>query len=59
MRVCVRITADGQVDPRWGRADRVAVAGTTRYRRSLPSTVGPGMQRTRLDGHTDRHWSWR
>src|ERR1035441_4946183 len=26
MRVCVPITADGQVDPRWGRADRVAVA---------------------------------
>lgn len=26
MRVCVPITGDGQVDPRWGRADRVAVA---------------------------------
>ena len=26
MRVCVPITADGQVDPRWGRAGRVAVA---------------------------------
>jgi len=26
MRVCVPITAEGQVDPRWGRADRVAVA---------------------------------
>jgi predicted Fe-Mo cluster-binding NifX family protein len=26
MRVCVPVTADGQVDPRWGRADRVAVA---------------------------------
>lgn len=26
MRVCVAITADGEVDPRWGRADRVAVA---------------------------------
>jgi predicted Fe-Mo cluster-binding NifX family protein len=26
MRVCVPITADGQVDPRWGRAQRVAVA---------------------------------
>jgi predicted Fe-Mo cluster-binding NifX family protein len=26
MRVCVPITADGQVDPRWGRADLVAVA---------------------------------
>jgi predicted Fe-Mo cluster-binding NifX family protein len=26
MRVCVPITADGQVDPRWGRADCVAVA---------------------------------
>jgi predicted Fe-Mo cluster-binding NifX family protein len=26
MRVCVPISADGQVDPRWGRADRVAVA---------------------------------
>ena len=26
MRVCVPTTADGQVDPRWGRADRVAVA---------------------------------
>jgi predicted Fe-Mo cluster-binding NifX family protein len=24
--VCVPITAEGQVDPRWGRADRVAVA---------------------------------
>lgn len=29
MRVCVPITADGQVDPRWGRADRVAVADVT------------------------------
>ncbi len=26
MKVCVAITADAQVDPRWGRADRVAVA---------------------------------
>lgn len=26
MKVCVPLTADGQVDPRWGRADRVAVA---------------------------------
>ena len=26
MRVCVPVTADGQVDPRWGRAERVAVA---------------------------------
>lgn len=26
MRVCVPVTEDGQVDPRWGRADRVAVA---------------------------------
>jgi len=26
VRVCVPITVDGQVDPRWGRADRVAVA---------------------------------
>jgi predicted Fe-Mo cluster-binding NifX family protein len=24
--VCVPITADGQVDPHWGQADRVAVA---------------------------------
>ena len=27
VRVCVPITAEGQVDPRWGRADCVAVAG--------------------------------
>ena len=26
MKVCVPVAADGQVDPRWGRADRVAVA---------------------------------
>jgi predicted Fe-Mo cluster-binding NifX family protein len=26
MRVCVPVTTDGQVDPRWGRAERVAVA---------------------------------
>ncbi len=26
MKVCVAITTDGQVDPRWGRAGRVAVA---------------------------------
>lgn len=26
MKVCVPVTANGQVDPRWGRADRVAVA---------------------------------
>ena len=30
MRVCVPITADGQVDPRWGRADRVALAEVAR-----------------------------
>jgi predicted Fe-Mo cluster-binding NifX family protein len=29
MRVCVPVTADGQVDPRWGRAGRVAVADVT------------------------------
>ncbi len=26
MRVCIPVTHDGQVDPRWGRASRVAVA---------------------------------
>ena len=26
MRVCVPINSDGTVDPRWGRAERVAVA---------------------------------
>ncbi|MHB1593170.1 MAG: NifB/NifX family molybdenum-iron cluster-binding protein [Streptosporangiaceae bacterium] len=26
MKVCVPVTADGQVDPRWGRAEAVAVA---------------------------------
>lgn len=26
MKVCVPIAANGAVDPRWGRADRVAVA---------------------------------
>ncbi len=26
VRVCVPVAADGTVDPRWGRADRVAVA---------------------------------
>lgn len=26
MRVCIPVTSDGQVDPRWGRAARVAVA---------------------------------
>jgi predicted Fe-Mo cluster-binding NifX family protein len=26
MKVCLAIATDGQVDPRWGRADRVAVA---------------------------------
>lgn len=29
MRVCVPVTADGNVDPRWGRAERVAVADVT------------------------------
>ena len=29
MRVCVPVTPDGSVDPRWGRADRVAVAEVT------------------------------
>lgn len=29
MRVCVPITDDGEVDPRWGRAERVAVADVT------------------------------
>lgn len=28
MTVCVPVTADGMIDPRWGRADRVAVAST-------------------------------
>ena len=26
MRLCVQMTPDGEVDPRWGRADRVAIA---------------------------------
>ncbi len=26
MKVCVPVTADGEVEPRWGRAERVAVA---------------------------------
>jgi predicted Fe-Mo cluster-binding NifX family protein len=26
MKVCVPITADGSIDPRWGRAERVALA---------------------------------
>ena len=26
MNVCVAVAADGSIDPRWGRADRVAVA---------------------------------
>ncbi len=29
MKVCVAVTDDGQVDPRWGRAGRVAVAEVT------------------------------
>ena len=29
MIVCVPVTPDGSVDPRWGRADRVAVAEVT------------------------------
>lgn len=29
MIVCVPVTSDGQVDPRWGRAERVAVANVT------------------------------
>lgn len=29
MRVCVPITAEGEVDPRWGRAERLAVADVT------------------------------
>jgi predicted Fe-Mo cluster-binding NifX family protein len=29
MVVCVPVTHDGQVDPRWGRASRVAVAEVT------------------------------
>ncbi|MGE5225823.1 MAG: NifB/NifX family molybdenum-iron cluster-binding protein [Planctomycetaceae bacterium] len=29
MVLCVPVTADGAIDPRWGRADRVAVVETT------------------------------
>ena len=29
MIVCVPVTGDGQVDPRWGRADWVAIADVT------------------------------
>ncbi len=29
MVVCVPVTADGLIDPRWGRADRVAIAEVT------------------------------
>lgn len=29
MILCVPVTADGQVDPRWGRAQRIAVARVT------------------------------
>ena len=30
MIVCVPVTGDGLVDPRWGRADRIAVADVAR-----------------------------
>ena len=29
MKVCVPVTSAGQVDPRWGRAERIAVAEVT------------------------------
>ena len=29
MLVCVPVTVEGSIDPRWGRADRVAVAEVT------------------------------
>jgi predicted Fe-Mo cluster-binding NifX family protein len=29
MMVCVPVTGDGLIDPRWGRADRVAIAEVT------------------------------
>ncbi len=29
MMVCVPVTGDGLIDPRWGRADRVAIADVT------------------------------
>ena len=29
MKVCIPVTEDDQVDPRWGRADRVALADFT------------------------------
>jgi predicted Fe-Mo cluster-binding NifX family protein len=29
MVICVPVTRDGSVDPRWGRADRVAIAEVT------------------------------
>jgi len=29
MKICVPITEDGAVDPRWGRAQRVAIADVT------------------------------
>jgi predicted Fe-Mo cluster-binding NifX family protein len=29
MLVCIPVTKDGSIDPRWGRADRVAIAEVT------------------------------
>jgi len=29
MMVCVPVTVEGRIDPRWGRADRVAIADVT------------------------------
>ncbi len=29
MVICIPVTGDGSVDPRWGRADRVAIAEVT------------------------------
>ena len=29
MMICVPVTVDGWIDPRWGRADRVAIAQVT------------------------------
>lgn len=31
MLVCVPVTAEGLIDPRWGRADRVAITEVTDY----------------------------
>jgi predicted Fe-Mo cluster-binding NifX family protein len=55
MIVCVPITSDGQVDPRWGRADWIAVANVVDGKIESWQEIEVSWSRLHDEGSPARH----